>query len=116
MVSRSCVGKMRSFASPGDAAATRTPSAWCPNRETQRPRAVSGQRRRVACEPSRRSSPRLPDPQRVPARPDADDETGMKHHDTGDAAGQTSPTDEYDSPWKAAIERYFEAFMAFFFP
>jgi hypothetical protein len=24
--------------------------------------------------------------------------------------------DEYDSPWKEAIERYFEAFMAFFFP
>jgi hypothetical protein len=24
--------------------------------------------------------------------------------------------DEYDSPWKEAIERYFEAFIAFFFP
>src|SRR5437868_14789290 len=24
--------------------------------------------------------------------------------------------DEYDSPWKEAIERYFEAFVAFFFP
>jgi hypothetical protein len=26
------------------------------------------------------------------------------------------PDDDYDSPWKDAIERYFEAFMAFFFP
>ncbi|MBC6417813.1 MAG: hypothetical protein GDA44_02975 [Prochloron sp. SP5CPC1] len=24
--------------------------------------------------------------------------------------------DEYDSPWKEAIESYFEEFMAFFFP
>jgi hypothetical protein len=23
---------------------------------------------------------------------------------------------DYDSPWKEALERYFEAFMAFFFP
>ena len=25
------------------------------------------------------------------------------------------PTD-YDSPWKEALERYFQEFMAFFFP
>ena len=28
----------------------------------------------------------------------------------------TETTTDYDSPWKAIIERYFEAFMAFFFP
>src|SRR5947208_6030353 len=30
----------------------------------------------------------------------------------------TMPADpsEYDSPWKEALERYFQAFMAFFFP
>ena len=27
----------------------------------------------------------------------------------------TQPTD-YDSPWKEALERYFQEFMAFFFP
>jgi hypothetical protein len=26
------------------------------------------------------------------------------------------PQDDYDSPWKEALERYFAAFMAFFFP
>ena len=26
------------------------------------------------------------------------------------------PSSDYDSPWKEAIERYFEPFMAFFFP
>ncbi len=26
------------------------------------------------------------------------------------------PTADYDSPWKEALDRYFEAFMAFFFP
>jgi len=25
-------------------------------------------------------------------------------------------TDDYDNPWKEALERYFEQFMAFFFP
>jgi hypothetical protein len=24
--------------------------------------------------------------------------------------------DDYDSPWKTALERYFPEFMAFFFP
>ncbi len=28
----------------------------------------------------------------------------------------TSPTTDYDSPWKEALERFFEPFMAFFFP
>lgn len=27
----------------------------------------------------------------------------------------SSPTD-YDSPWKEALQRFFEPFMAFFFP
>jgi hypothetical protein len=29
---------------------------------------------------------------------------------------EVAQDDDYDSPWKEAIERYFEAFMAFFFP
>lgn len=28
----------------------------------------------------------------------------------------TAATDEYDTPWKIALERYFELFMAFYFP
>ncbi|PKO22809.1 MAG: hypothetical protein CVU38_07305, partial [Chloroflexi bacterium HGW-Chloroflexi-1] len=28
----------------------------------------------------------------------------------------TSPTTDYDSPWKEALEHFFEPFMAFFFP
>lgn len=28
----------------------------------------------------------------------------------------SEPSSDYDSPWKEALERYFEAFMAFFFP
>jgi hypothetical protein len=30
--------------------------------------------------------------------------------------GRTMTPDEYDSPWKTALERYFPEFMAFFFP
>ncbi|NJN68756.1 MAG: transposase, partial [Chloroflexaceae bacterium] len=26
------------------------------------------------------------------------------------------PSDDYDSPWKEALETFFEAFMAFFHP
>ena len=32
-----------------------------------------------------------------------------------DKEGEVRPSD-YDSPWKEAIECYFEAFMEFFFP
>jgi len=28
----------------------------------------------------------------------------------------TPPQTDYDSPWKEALERFFEPFMAFFFP
>jgi len=28
----------------------------------------------------------------------------------------SEPPDDYDSPWKEVLERYFEDFMAFFFP
>ena len=28
----------------------------------------------------------------------------------------TGMADDYDSPWKEALERYFPAFLAFFFP
>lgn len=28
----------------------------------------------------------------------------------------TTQTDEYDSPWKEAIERFFKPFLLFFFP
>ena len=31
-------------------------------------------------------------------------------------ASAAPPTDDYDSPWKEAIERYFPEFMAFYFP
>ena len=35
---------------------------------------------------------------------------------TGDAAGEPRPADEYDIPWKEAIEGAFPEFMAFYFP
>jgi hypothetical protein len=28
----------------------------------------------------------------------------------------TNPQADYDNPWKEALEQYFEAFLAFFFP
>jgi hypothetical protein len=34
----------------------------------------------------------------------------------GRAQPQSEPPDDYDSPWKEVLERYFEDFMAFFFP
>jgi hypothetical protein len=30
--------------------------------------------------------------------------------------GDTLNHDDYDSPWKEVLERYFPAFLAFFFP
>jgi hypothetical protein len=40
----------------------------------------------------------------------------MRRRDTDNNLRKAAQPDEYDSPWKEAIERYFEAFMAFFFP
>jgi hypothetical protein len=34
----------------------------------------------------------------------------------GGKRAQTAPAADYDSPWKEALDRFFEAFLAFFFP
>jgi hypothetical protein len=42
-----------------------------------------------------------------------------RRHSRGTAgrrSGGTAPAADYDSPWKEALDRYFEPFLAFFFP
>src|SRR5207244_10810346 len=34
----------------------------------------------------------------------------------GRGSAPRGPATDYDSPWKEALDRYFEAFLAFFFP
>lgn len=40
----------------------------------------------------------------------------MAKQTDGQIAGMETLNDDYDSPWKEAIEHYFPEFMAFYFP
>ncbi len=40
----------------------------------------------------------------------------MQHETDTTTSASTSAADDYDSPWKEAIEHHFPEFMAFYFP